>query len=256
MSLVVESGQISSSHHIACVLGFGAAAVYPLGVRLRAEQLYGEKEATAAYLRFRKAAEKSLMKTMGKVGLCTVESYSGGEFFEPNFLDTSDPVLKKYLPNMRSPVGGVRFSTVAQSVADWHERAINVKDEDDIPILGLFKERSEGAGHSYGAMAVRGFVDMTEEEIAFAPADGNQVQTQADAMAEGVPEQPDADQAEEQEASEEEEKAEPEPSEDSKEAWYDRTLGQSIVSPRRLHTQMPCKASASFSVCTGSIGSG
>ena len=173
VSLVVESGQISSSHHIACVLGFGAAAVYPLGVRLRAEQLYGEKEATAAYLRFRKAAEKSLMKTMGKVGLCTVESYSGGEFFEPNFLDTSDPVLKKYLPNMRSPVGGVRFSTVAQSVADWHERAINVKDEDDIPILGLFKERSEGAGHSYGAMAVRGFVDMTEEEIAFAPADGN-----------------------------------------------------------------------------------
>ena len=173
MSLVVESGQISSSHHIACILGFGAAAVYPLGVRLRAEQLYGEKEATSAYLRFRKAAEKSLMKTMGKVGLCTVESYSGGEFFEPNFLDTSDPVLKKYLPNMRSPVGGVRFSTVAQSVADWHERAINVKDEGDIPILGLFKERSEGAGHSYGAMAVRGFVDMTEEEISFAGPKSN-----------------------------------------------------------------------------------
>lgn len=170
VSLVVESGQISSSHHIACILGFGAAAVYPLGVRMRAEQLYGETDATQAYFRFKKAAEKALMKTMGKVGLCTVESYSGGEFFEPNFLDTNDPVFKKYLPNMRSPAGGVRFDTVAQSVADWHERALSVEHEKDVPILGLFKERSEGAGHSYGAIAVRGFVDMTEESIRFEPS--------------------------------------------------------------------------------------
>ena len=43
----------------------------------------------------------------------------------------------------------------------------------DVPILGLFKERSEGAGHSYGATAVRGFVDMTEEAIAFSgPPEG------------------------------------------------------------------------------------
>jgi len=34
-------------------------------------------------------------------------------------------------------------------------------------MLGLFKERAEGAGHSYGVAAVRGFVDLTEEKIAF-----------------------------------------------------------------------------------------
>ncbi|MEL7026186.1 MAG: glutamate synthase-related protein, partial [Pseudomonadota bacterium] len=171
VSLIVESGQISSSHHIACALGFGASAVYPLAVRLRAEELFGEG-ATEAYKRFQKAAEKALMKTMGKVGLCTVESYSGGEFFEPNFLDTSDPVFAKYLPNMKSPVGGVGFSTVAQSVVDWHQRALAVESTSDIPILGLFKERSEGAGHSYGTTAVRGFVDLTEEAISFAGEDG------------------------------------------------------------------------------------
>jgi glutamate synthase (NADPH) large chain len=171
VSLVVESGQICSSHHIACALGFGAAAVYPLAVRLRAEEMYGE-DAGAAYLKFKKAAEKALMKTMGKVGLCTVESYSGGEFFEPNFLDTNDPVFAKYLPNMKTPVGGVRFDVVAKSVADWHERARAVKSDKDIPILGLFKERAEGAGHSYGTAAVRGFVDLTEEKISFAEAEG------------------------------------------------------------------------------------
>ncbi|MEM9138610.1 MAG: glutamate synthase central domain-containing protein, partial [Pseudomonadota bacterium] len=171
VSLVVESGQISSSHHIACALGFGGAAVYPLAVRLRAEELFGD-DATEAYYNFQKAAEKALMKTMGKVGLCTVESYSGGEFFEPNFLDTNDPVLAKYFPNMKTPVGGVGFKTIAQSAADWHERALKIEGSADIPILGLFKERSEGAGHSYGTTAVRGFVDLTEEPISFAEAEG------------------------------------------------------------------------------------
>ncbi|MEM1287299.1 MAG: glutamate synthase-related protein [Pseudomonadota bacterium] len=177
-SLIVESGQISSAHHIAVALGFGAAAVYPLGVRLRAETLYAD-DPSKAYRKFVKAAEKSLMKTMGKVGLCTVESYSGGEFFEPNFLDTDDPVFQKYFPNMRSPVGGVGYDVIAQSAADWHERACQVEGETDIPMLGLFKERSEGAGHSYGVAAVRGFVDLTEEKIAFAE-DGNDETAETD----------------------------------------------------------------------------
>ncbi|MEL7300641.1 MAG: glutamate synthase-related protein [Pseudomonadota bacterium] len=167
VSLVVESGQLSSSHHAACALGFGASAVYPLAVRLRAEELFGHDKAYDHYAKFQKACEKALMKTMGKVGLCTVESYSGGEFFEPNFLDTNDPIFARYFPNMRTPVGGVRFDRVAQSVADWHARALTVTSDADIPILGLFKERAEGAGHSYGTTAVRGFVDLTEEPISF-----------------------------------------------------------------------------------------
>ena len=84
VSLIVESGQICSSHHVACALGFGAAAVYPMGVMMRAEDKFSD-DPNGAYLKFSKAAEKALLKTMGKVGLCTVESYSGGEFFEPNF---------------------------------------------------------------------------------------------------------------------------------------------------------------------------
>ena len=166
VSLIVESGQICSSHHIACALGFGAAAVYPMGVQMRAEDKFSA-DADGAYQKFAKAAEKALMKTMGKVGLCTVESYSGGEFFEPNFLNTNDETFRKYFPNMKSPVGGVGFTEIAQAHADWHERALNCQVESDIPMLGLFKERAEGAGHSYGVAAVRGFVDLTEEAIAF-----------------------------------------------------------------------------------------
>ncbi|MBJ7462380.1 MAG: glutamate synthase large subunit [Mycolicibacterium sp.] len=169
VSVIAESGQLASSHHIATVLGFGASAVYPLAVQMRAEEKFGPDETlvTAAYQRFAKAAEKSLMKTMGRVGLCTVESYIGGEFFEPSYLDTGDPVLHRYFPNVISVVGGVGFDTLAAAVAEWHHHALSVTGEKDVPLLGLFKERAEGSGHSYGTTAVRGFVDMTEEAISF-----------------------------------------------------------------------------------------
>lgn len=169
VSLVVESGQSISSHHIAATLGFGASAVYPLGVQMRAEEKFGEgEEGNKAFKRYAKAAEKALMKTMGKVGLCTVESYSCGEFFEPNFLDTEDPVLKKYFPNIKTPVGGAGFPAIAQMAVDWHQSALKIQGEAEVPLLGLFKERSEGAGHSYGTIAVRTFIDMTEQPIRFA----------------------------------------------------------------------------------------
>ncbi|WP_068315410.1 glutamate synthase-related protein [Polycladidibacter hongkongensis] len=166
-SLVAESGQIASSHQVATALGFGASALMPLSVIARANEMAAgnAEEAKANVSRFIKAAKKSLMKTMGKVGLCTAESYIGGEFFEPNFLDTNEAVLARFFPNMKATVGGVDFAAIALSNAQWHQRACEIKDAKEIPLLGLFKERSEGAGHSYGTTAVRGFVEMTEEGI-------------------------------------------------------------------------------------------
>ncbi|WP_416970435.1 glutamate synthase-related protein [Streptomyces sp. 4F14] len=179
VSLVVESGQLASSHHVATALGFGASAVYSLSARLRAEEKYPSAPAPAgevtdtdrALAKFRKAAEKSLAKTMGRVGLCTAESYIGGEFFEPNYLDTRDDVFARIFPHLQAPVGGVGFARIAQAATEWHERARSVADERQIPLLGLFKERSDGAGHSFGVTAVRGFGGMTEERPEFARDD-------------------------------------------------------------------------------------
>ncbi|MDX3643472.1 glutamate synthase-related protein [Streptomyces sp. MB09-02B] len=179
VSLVVESGQLASSHHVATALGFGASAVYSLSARLRAEEKFPSAAAPAgeitetdrALAKFRKAAEKSLAKTMGRVGLCTAESYIGGEFFEPNYLDTRDDVFAQAFPHMEAPVGGVGFARIAQAATDWHERARTVGTEQQIPLLGLFKERSDGAGHSFGVTAVRGFGDMVEERPEFGKPD-------------------------------------------------------------------------------------
>ena len=61
------------------------------------------------------------MKTMGKVGLCTVKVIQV-ENFRPNFLDTNDKIFAKYFPNMDSPCGGVGFNQVAKTSSAWHRK--------------------------------------------------------------------------------------------------------------------------------------
>ncbi|HNP57461.1 MAG TPA: glutamate synthase-related protein [Gordonia sp. (in: high G+C Gram-positive bacteria)] len=171
VSLVVDSGQVESSHHLAVLLGFGASAVHPHSVARRARQRFAD-DPTAAFARWRKAAEKSLMKTMGRVGLCTVESYIGGEFFEPNLLDTADDDLARWFPNLRSPAGGAGLAPIAEAVDGAHDAAITTPCEADrdLPLLGLFKERGDGAGHSFGVAAVRHWEALTDEAPAYATA--------------------------------------------------------------------------------------
>ncbi|WP_020481863.1 glutamate synthase-related protein [Methylomonas sp. MK1] len=167
-SLIMETGQAASPHDVATILGFGASAICPLSVHNRVTTEYADPAAQQkALYSFQKGVEKSLMKTMGKFGLCTAESYIGGEFFESNYLDTDEPKLKPYFPNINASVGGVRYSDIAASATEWHHKALSVKSENDIPFLGLFKERNEGAGHTFGNTAVREYINMTDEAIMY-----------------------------------------------------------------------------------------
>ncbi|MBD9356129.1 glutamate synthase-related protein [Methylomonas albis] len=167
-SLIMETGQAASPHDVATILGFGASAICPLSVHNRVITEYADPAAQQkALYSFQKGVEKSLMKTMGKFGLCTAESYIGGEFFESNYLDTDEPKLKPYFPNINASVGGVRYSDIAASATEWHHKALSVTSESDIPFLGLFKERNEGAGHTFGNTAVREYINMTDEAIMY-----------------------------------------------------------------------------------------
>ena len=179
-SLIMVTGQAASPHDVATILGFGASAICPLSVHNRVISLFdSQQEQQNALNNFQKGVAKSLMKTMGKFGLCTAESYIGGEFFEANFLDTNEPRLKSYFPNINSIVGGVRYADIAASATEWHHKALSVTGETDIPFLGLFKERQDGAGHTFGNTAVREYIKMTDEDILYIPQNSNENSEQA-----------------------------------------------------------------------------
>ncbi|HEV2074615.1 MAG TPA: glutamate synthase central domain-containing protein, partial [Thermoleophilaceae bacterium] len=86
--LVVESGEPREVHHLACLLGYGASAVNPyLAFETLTEMfdhgwLTGVESAAEAERHMVKAAGKGILKTISKMGISTVRSYSGAQIFE------------------------------------------------------------------------------------------------------------------------------------------------------------------------------
>jgi glutamate synthase (NADPH) large chain len=85
-NLIVETASARDSHQVACLLGFGATAVYPylaysvLDELIRNGEILGEP--SACYKNYRKGMNKGLLKIMSKMGISTVSSYRGAQLFE------------------------------------------------------------------------------------------------------------------------------------------------------------------------------
>ncbi len=76
--LIVESGEPRDPHHIAVLIGYGAAAVNPY---LMLESVDGAGQKVIASM------EKSLLKIISKMGISTIRSYNGAQVFEAVGLD-------------------------------------------------------------------------------------------------------------------------------------------------------------------------
>ena len=112
-SLVSETGQAWSTHHLACLVGYGASAVHPYLAHLAVRQLArrnGADEA-GALGNFRAALEGGMLKIMSKIGISMLSSYSGAQIFEA--VGLSKDVIDLALRGTPSRVGGMSLEDMA-----------------------------------------------------------------------------------------------------------------------------------------------
>ncbi len=120
VSLLVESGDARECHHIALLIGYGAAAVCPyLAIEtvrdLAAQGELGPVTPDKAELNLIKALGKGLLKIMSKMGVSTVASYRGAQIFEA--IGVGEEVIATCFAGTSSRLGGVGFDVLAQEAA-------------------------------------------------------------------------------------------------------------------------------------------
>src|SRR4029079_10632055 len=96
VGLVVEAGDVREVHHVALLIGYGAAAVNPYLAIESVEDLarsgvYTTVEPEKAVANVVKALGKGVLKVMSKMGISTVASYTGAQIFEA--LGLSKPLV-------------------------------------------------------------------------------------------------------------------------------------------------------------------
>jgi glutamate synthase domain-containing protein 2/glutamate synthase domain-containing protein 1/glutamate synthase domain-containing protein 3 len=145
-SILVEAGDIRSTHALACAIGFGATAVCP---RLALEQArFGEHPDLHALApavredRLCQALLGGLLKIMAKMGISVVRSYGSSKLFTP--LGLGPKLLRQWFGLLPSPLGGLELPQLAAwlergwAVAERHPAAV------PLPSTYLLKEKKRG----------------------------------------------------------------------------------------------------------------
>jgi glutamate synthase (NADPH) large chain len=161
VGLVVEAGDVREVHHVAALVGYGAAAVNPY-LALESVELM-VRNGTIDGISFEVASDnlikslgKGVLKIMSKMGISTVSSYSGAQCFEAIGLNAD--VVDKYFTGTISQLGGIGIEVLHQEIAARHssaypvERAVNIHQNLDVG--GEYQWRREGPPHLFNPETV------------------------------------------------------------------------------------------------------
>ncbi|MGD9606909.1 MAG: glutamate synthase large subunit [Leucobacter sp.] len=126
VALIAEAGDVREVHHVAALIGYGAAAVNPylametVEAMVRSGDIEGVEPADAV-AHLIKALGKGMLKVMSKMGISTVASYCGAQTFEA--IGLSHDIVDRYFTGTASRLGGVGLDVLAAEVASRHRRA-------------------------------------------------------------------------------------------------------------------------------------
>jgi glutamate synthase (NADPH) large chain len=156
VGLVVESGDAREVHHMAALIGFGAAAINPymafesIEVMLDRGGLEGldRDKALSNYI---KASGKGVLKVMSKMGISTLASYTGAQLFQAVGVD--EDVLGEYFTGLSCPTGGITLADIAADVATRHALAFLDRPDErahrELEVGGEYQWRREGEYHLF-----------------------------------------------------------------------------------------------------------
>jgi glutamate synthase (NADPH) large chain len=156
VGLLVEAGDVREVHHVATLIGYGAAAVNPYLAMESVEDLardgfYVKTEPEVAVRNLVKSLGKGVLKVMSKMGVSTVASYTGAQIFEA--LGLSRELVDKYFTGTTSKLGGIGLDTIAEEVARRHRMAYPVDGiapaHRDLAVGGEYQWRREGELHLF-----------------------------------------------------------------------------------------------------------
>ena len=158
--LVVEAGDIRECHHVALLVGYGAAAINPYLAIESVRDLVArgvlkgvsEKKAEANLL---KALGKGLLKIMSKMGVSTVASYTGAQIFEA--IGLGPEVIETCFAGTTSRLEGVGFDQLAGEISQRTGHATGAGAGMDFRRLdtgGEYQWRREGEPHLFSPEAV------------------------------------------------------------------------------------------------------
>jgi glutamate synthase (NADPH/NADH) large chain len=152
--LVVETGEVREVHHVALLIGYGAAAVNPwlcfdsVSALVQRGEVPGPLE--KAEQRLVHAFDEGLLKVMSKMGISTVQSYRGAQIFECVGLNRE--LIDRHFSGTPSRLSGIGLDDLDREVVQRHQRGFDHRSADELAVPftgGNYQWRRRGELHKW-----------------------------------------------------------------------------------------------------------
>jgi glutamate synthase domain-containing protein 2/glutamate synthase domain-containing protein 1/glutamate synthase domain-containing protein 3 len=178
--IILESGEPREVHHFATLLGYGASAINPylmletldglviegLTTRDASDGTQPPPSTEELNQRLEDAAQnvvaaigKGLLKTISKMGISTIQSYSGAQIFEAVGLEPG--LIDRHFTGTASRIGGIGLEVLATEALERHARAWPTSTMGDgvdtsglLPVGGIYAWRRDGEHHMWNPETV------------------------------------------------------------------------------------------------------
>jgi glutamate synthase domain-containing protein 2/glutamate synthase domain-containing protein 3 len=156
--IIVESGEPREVMHYCLLCGYGANAINPYLAFETLDELkkHGElgpaMEAVQIADNYIAAVKKGILKTMSKMGISTLRSYTGAQLFEAIGLNKS--IIDRYFRGTSSRIGGIGLEELAREALEKHSSTFEHR-----PLLAL--DLDFGGEYNYRRTGERHFWNPT-----------------------------------------------------------------------------------------------
>ena len=158
-SLIVDTAQCWSTHHYACLIGYGASAVCPYLTLESVRQWWNDPKTQKlmanerietisldkAQRNYRKSIEAGLLKILSKMGISLLSSYHGAQIFEA--LGLGADLVELAFTGTTSRLGGLTVAELAQEVIAFHHKAYPEIHSKKLENYGFVKYKKGGEYH-------------------------------------------------------------------------------------------------------------
>nr|NP_053985.1 glutamate synthase [Porphyra purpurea]P51375.1 RecName: Full=Ferredoxin-dependent glutamate synthase; AltName: Full=Fd-GOGAT [Porphyra purpurea]AAC08261.1 glutamate synthase (GOGAT) [Porphyra purpurea] len=158
-SIIIETAQCWSTHHFACLIGYGASAICPYLAFETARHWWSNPKTKMlmskgrlpacniqeAQANYKKAVEAGLLKILSKMGISLLSSYHGAQIFE--ILGLGSEVVNFAFKGTTSQIGGLSMEELGQETVNIHSKAFSQVKTKKLANYGFVQYRPGGEYH-------------------------------------------------------------------------------------------------------------
>jgi len=160
VGLIVESAEPREVMHFCLLCGFGANAINPylafetLDFLQHEGELSADMESSQIADNYIAAVKKGILKTISKMGISTLRSYTGAQLFEAIGLSRS--LVDEYFTGTSSRIGGIGLAEIAQEVIARHNAAFQQRPAGvlELDFGGEYHFRHNGEEHLWNPTTI------------------------------------------------------------------------------------------------------